>query len=68
VQNWVWMWVSFFTSGCTRNLKETRKNSKPERNLKKTRKNLKPERNTKKSERNPFTKFDGYPKPDRFGC
>jgi hypothetical protein len=64
------MWVSFFISECTRNLKETQKNSKPERNLKKTRKNLKPERNMKKSERNPFTKFDGYPKPDRFrfGC
>jgi hypothetical protein len=46
------------------------KNSKLERNLKKTRKNLKPKRNTKKSERNSFTKFDGYPKPDRFrfGC
>jgi hypothetical protein len=61
-QNRVWMWVSFFTRGCTQNLK---KNSKPERNPKpkktqnpkETRKNLK--RNLKNPKRNPFTKPTG---------
>jgi hypothetical protein len=42
--------------------KNLKKNSKPKRNTKK------PKSNKKKPERNKFTKPDGYPKLDGFGC
>jgi hypothetical protein len=58
-QNWVWVWVSFFTRGCTQNSKEIRKTQNP----KETQKT--PERNPKTPERNPFTKPDGHSNPTR---